>query len=82
MTLVDYTKYVLRAVSSTPGIKQTELTVAVWGISGRGNKSLTNVLFPYCVRQGWIKMDTSGRGRAFSLLPAGRAFLDTCKFDN
>ena len=80
MSRIDYTKYVVREVAQTTPIRQTDLTVRVFGSSGKGSKVLTDVLFPATVRKGLISLETKGRSKIFSITPAGLDYLKTQEF--
>lgn len=66
MRLIDYAPYVLLALRNGP-VKQTDLTEAIFGSSGRGSPALINSLFPYCIRKGWVTMTRRGRAKVYSL---------------
>jgi hypothetical protein len=53
--------YVIAAVKAEPGITATDLTVRVWGTSGRGSTKLTKGLFPAMAAVGMIKAVKQGR---------------------
>lgn len=74
MKLIDYTPNVLAALRGGE-MKQTELTEAVFGLSGRGNSHLIGSLFPHCVRRGWVTVQQRGRSKVFTLTPAGAAAI-------
>ena len=78
--LLDYLKNVVKAVADAGSIKQTDLTVAVFGLSGRGNKMLIDSLFPHAVRKGLVCMTASGRSKVYTVTDAGRAYLSTQSF--
>lgn len=78
--LLDYLKYVVKEVAAVASIKQTDLTVAVFGTSGRGNKMLVNYLFPYAVSEGYVNVEVSGRSKVYTVTDAGRAYLNTQSF--
>jgi len=71
---LDYTLHTLDAVRKAKTINQGDLSEAVWGTSGRGNSTLTQVLFPYCVSKGYMVMTKRGNAKTFSLTQKG---LDT-----
>jgi hypothetical protein len=52
-------------------INQTLLTEAVWGTSGRGNTSLTAILFPEMVDRGYLTMRKAGTAKLFSVTQRG-----------
>jgi predicted transcriptional regulator len=69
--LIDYIPEVIHAVQQAGEINQTELTEAVWGTSGRGNTSLTQILFPEMVDRGYLRMRKAGRAKMFSVTQKG-----------
>lgn len=69
--LVDYIPEVIHAVQQAGEINQTDLTEAVWGESGRGNTSLTQILFPEMVARGFLTMRKAGRAKMFSVTQKG-----------
>jgi hypothetical protein len=69
--LVDYIPEVIDAVRQAGEINQTDLTEAVWGTSGRGNTSLTQILFPEMVDRGYLTMRKAGRAKMFSVTQKG-----------
>lgn len=69
--LIDYIPDVVHEVRQAGEINQTMLTEEVWGTSGRGNTSLTTVLFPEMVARGYLKMRTAGRAKLFSVTQKG-----------
>ena len=69
--LVDYIPEVIHEVQKAGEINQTELTEAVWGTSGRGNTSLTQILFPEMVARGYLTMRKAGRAKLFSVTQRG-----------
>lgn len=75
MLVIDYAPCVLDALRAAGELNQGDLCEAVWGSSGRGNSTLTNSLFPLCVRRGWVSMSKRGRSHVFALTPAGLAKL-------
>lgn len=73
MRVIDFTPYVLGALVRAGGsANQGALTEAVWGSSGRGNRTLVNSLFPFMERKGWITIRRAGRSIVYSLTEAGR----------
>jgi len=80
MRLIDFMKYVVKEVRDAGSITQTNLTVAVFGLSGRGNKQLTDVLFPCTVNAGFIKMAQKGRSKIFTVTDKGLAYLSKQTF--
>lgn len=78
--LLDYLKNVVKEVADAGSITQTDLTVAVFGTSGRGNKMLIDSLFPYAVRKGLVCMTARGRSKIYTVTDAGRAYLTTQTF--
>jgi predicted transcriptional regulator len=78
--LKDYIPEVIYAVQQAGEINQTALTEAVWGESGRGNTSLTQVLFPEMVARGYLKMRQAGRAKMFSVTDRGiRVMEEQCR---
>lgn len=75
MTLSEFSPFVLKAVSIGP-INSGDLSEAVWGTSGRGNPSLTKVLFPHMERTGLMKMEKRGRAMVYTITDAGRVKLE------
>jgi len=69
--LIDYIPEVIYEVQQAGEINQTELTEAVWGTSGRGNTSLTTILFPEMVDRGYLTMRKAGRAKLFSVTQRG-----------
>lgn len=69
--LKDYIPEVIHAVQQAGEINQTELTEAVWGTSGRGNTSLTQILFPEMVSRGYLVMRKAGRAKMFTVTQKG-----------
>jgi hypothetical protein len=69
--LVDYIPEVVHEVQQAGEINQTLLTEAVWGTSGRGNTSLTQVLFPEMLDRGYLNMRKAGRAKMFSVTQKG-----------
>lgn len=69
--LIDYIPEVVYEVQQAGEVNQTELTERVWGTSGRGNTSLTQILFPEMVARGYLKMRKAGRAKLFSVTPKG-----------
>ena len=69
--LIDYIPEVIHEVQQAGEINQTELTERVWGTSGRGNTSLTQVLFPEMVDRGYLTMRKAGRAKMFSVTQRG-----------
>lgn len=69
--LVDYIPEVVNAVRNAGVINQGDLTEAVWGTSGRGNKSLTSILFPEMVSKGLLIQKKSGRSIMFEVTEKG-----------
>ena len=69
--LIDYLPEVIHEVQPAGEINQTELTERVWGTSGRGNTSLTQVLFPEMVDRGFLRMRKAGRAKLFSVTQRG-----------
>ena len=77
MKIIEYIPFVLEALVAAGGsMKQTDLTVAVWGTSGRGNTTLTQSLFPYMVGVGLLNMTTKGRSKTFTVSDKGQKWLD------
>lgn len=74
--LKDYIPEVVHAVRQAGEINQTELTEAVWGTSGRGNTTLTQVLFPEMVARGLLTMRKAGRAKMFSVTQKGVDTMD------
>jgi predicted transcriptional regulator len=74
--LKDYIPDVIYEVQQAGEINQTLLTEAVWGTSGRGNTSLTQVLFPEMVARGYLTMRQAGRSKMFSVTPKGLEVMD------
>lgn len=72
MRLVDYIPEVIHAVSEAGEINQTDLTEAVWGTSGRGNSSLTKVLFPEMVCKGLLTVRKAGRSYLYTVTEKGK----------
>lgn len=78
--LKDYIPEVVHAVQQAGEINQTELTERVWGESGRGNTSLTQILFPEMVARGMLVMRKAGRAKMFSVTQKGLDTMDRmCK---
>jgi len=69
--LIDYIPEVVYEVQQAGEINQTELTERVWGTSGRGNTSLTQILFPEMVSRGFLVMRKAGRAKMFSVTQKG-----------
>ncbi len=69
--LKDYIPEVIHAVQQAGEMTQTDLTEAVWGTSGRGNTTLTQVLFPEMVDRGYLTMRKAGRAKMFSVTQRG-----------
>jgi len=69
--LIDYIPEVIYEVQQAGEIAQTELTERVWGTSGRGNTSLTQVLFPEMVDRGYLTMRKAGRAKLFGVTQTG-----------
>jgi predicted transcriptional regulator len=74
--LIDYIPEVIHEVQQAGEINQTELTEAVWGESGRGNTSLTQILFPEMVAKGLLTMRKAGRAKMFSVTQRGIDKMD------
>jgi hypothetical protein len=74
--LIDYIPEVIHEVQQAGEINQTELTERVWGTSGRGNTSLTQVLFPEMVDRGYLTMRKAGRAKMFSVTQKGIDKMD------
>jgi hypothetical protein len=78
--LIDYIPEVIYEVQQAGEINQTELTEKVWGESGRGNTSLTQILFPEMVARGFLRMRKAGRAKMFSVTQKGLDKMDSmCK---
>jgi hypothetical protein len=77
MKLIEYTPYVVNEVRKHIAIKETALTIAVFGSSGKGNPSLTKSLFPYCVRKGLIAMTLAGRSKIYTITEKGENYLNS-----
>lgn len=75
--LIDYIPDVVYEVQQAGEINQTELTERVWGTSGRGNTSLTQVLFPEMVARGYLVMRKAGRSKMFSVTQRGVDKMDS-----
>lgn len=69
--LKDYIPEVIHAVRQAGEMNQTDLTEAVWGTSGRGNTTLTTVLFPSMVSLGLMTMEKRGRAKVFRATAKG-----------
>lgn len=69
--LKDYIPEVVHAVKRAGEINQTDLTEAVWGTSGRGNKNLTDILFPSMVSLGLMTMEQRGRSKIYRVTAKG-----------
>lgn len=74
--LKDYIPEVIHEVRQAGEINQTDLTEAVWGTSGRGNTSLTQILFPEMVARGLLTMRKAGRAKVFSVTQKGLDTMD------
>ena len=76
MALIDYVPNILKAVADAGEINQGDLTEAVWGTSGRGNKTLTQTVFPYLViDKRMLAQRKRGRAIMFSITDKGRDYL-------
>ena len=71
---IDYTLGVLDNLRNSGPMNQGDLTESIWGTSGRGNATLTTVLFPYMVRQGYMSMQGK-RPKIFSITAKGLQVL-------
>jgi predicted ATPase len=71
MRVIDSAPFVLEALANGP-MNQGELTEAVWGTSGRGNRTLVNSLFPYLERRGLITITKRGRSIVYEITSKGR----------
>jgi hypothetical protein len=71
---IDYTLGILDILKDGMAMNQGDLTEAIWGTSGRGNSTLTTVLFPYMVRQGYMTLHGK-RPKLFVITEKGRQVL-------
>lgn len=67
----EYVPEIIAACERSGMINQTDLTVATWGESGRGNSTLTSKIFPALVDLGLLSMKKEGRVKWFSATQKG-----------
>lgn len=83
MRLIDALPYVLTALRTQGPTSQTDLTIMVFGTSGKNSPKLTKSLFPQMVSQGLIQsVKIPGRrGTIYNLTLKGNLALDLAPLD-
>jgi hypothetical protein len=81
MRVIDYLPYVLAALKKEGPSGQGDLTVMVWGTSGRNSPKLTKSLFPSMVSAGLIAQTKKGRSITFRITEQGLAAYELAPLD-